>query len=802
MCAMQDDWSISAIPPGASTPLIGRAAELAELTSLLVGDTARLITVAGPAGVGKTRLAVAVLDATRGARRILWCPLATRSSVDEALVAIAHLLGASDPARLAEHLRATAPTPTLLALDNVEHLLALAPYLAALIGATPTLTILTTSRAPLRLAAERVVELRPLLVPDLGGPLTPAALHDLPSVALLVTRARAALPAFQLSPANAAAVAALCVHLDGLPLAIELAAARMATLSPQAIVDRLAARLDLLAGGLSDLPVRQQTLRRTLDWSYELLSPPAQRALAHLAVFSGGCDLTAAEAVCAPGEPGPITTLNALDELIRHRLVQRAGSPDDEPRYRMLETVQAYAREHLEAAGAAPVHARHAAHFLHLAEAGAEAAHDSDQGSWLARLTADHANLRVALAWLRDTDQIAPALRLAGALGWFWVARDDLHTARAWLDGLLADPRAAACPAPVRARALHMLGTVARHQAAYMVAAAAYESALALWEDAGAAGPAADVLCGLAETAYRRNAIADAEAAFARALAQSRAISDPRRVADALGGLARVAWARGDDREATAMQEEALVLRRSLGDRYGAAWSHCALGEVARGRGQLAQAAAQLEVSVALFAALGQRGPRALALQNLAFVRLAQGELAEAQGSFAETLAVWRAAGADHGVALSLVGLAGTALATGEAAQAARLLGAAKTLLDAIGGHLERSDAADYEQVDRRAQALLGTSFAAYASEGQITPLGELLTTAPAPVPAPVPALTERERAVLTLVARGLSNQAIAAQLAVSAQTVAVHLRAIYRKLAVHSRTAAVHTARTHALIQ
>jgi predicted ATPase/DNA-binding CsgD family transcriptional regulator len=789
------------IIPRPPTQLLGRAADLARVAALLRQPDAQLVTITGPGGVGKTRLALEVArrDGAFG-ERVYWCALAPLPAASEALASIGQLFGIADTANLAALLRSQLRAPTLLILDNAEHLPDLSPALAVLLEAAPALVLLVTSRAPLRLRAERVVALPPLPVPD-GADLSPEALLAIPSVALVLERARAVQPAFQLSPLNAGAVATLCARLDGLPLALELAAARLATFSPQAIVERLAQQLDLLAHDALDRPARQQTLRQTVAWSVRLLSAQARRVFAALAAFAGGWTLAAAEAICAEGGSPAPATLAALDELVRHSLVQRHEGADGEPRYGLLETIHAYARELLADLGDGP-HARHAAYFLGLAEAADAARAGSDQARWLATLAAEQANLERALAWYQAQGSRAHALRLAGALGWYWIALDHLPAGRAWLERLLEGGEATAGDEPARARALHMLGTIARHQGAYGPAAEAYTASLALWEGLGGFGEASDVACGLAEVAYRRDDRTAAEAAFTRALQHSRAAGDQRRLAAALSGIARIRWAAGDERAAAAMQAEALGLHESLDNAYGAAWSRCALGEIARGQGRFSLAARHFAASIAGFAALGQRGPRALALQNLAFVWLAQGEAERAADAFTETLALWRAGGASHGIALSLIGLAGVALEREEPRRAAGLLGAVEPHLATIGMHLERTDAADHARIVRRLQATLPEDQSAAArASGRATRLEELLNAPLSPLAEAAASLTERERSVLHLVALGRGNKQIAEQLALSPQTVAVHLRAIYRKLAVHSRTAAVAAARRSGLL-
>lgn len=780
------------MPARPPTPIVGRDEELAQIVALLARTETQLVTLTGPGGVGKTRLALAVAHHLGlHALDIRWCDLAALTTAGQALAAIGQRYGIGNVSQLGPLLRAFAPQPTLLILDNAEHLPDLAAPLAALLAEVPQLRLLVTSRAPLSLRAEQVFPVAPLPVPDPNAAATPDALLTLPSVALLVARAHATQPAFQLSPANAPAVAELCARLDGLPLALELAAARLTTLSPAGVLARLGpSSVSALALDAPDRPARHQTLRHTVTWSVTLLSPAAQHLFAALSVFADGWTLPAAEAVCA-APPLPVSAvLDALDALVRHSLVQRRDLPSGEPRYTMLATIHAVAAERLGDDDHG-LRARHAASFLTLAEAADTARFGPDQQGWLAALAAEQANLEQALEHYRATSQIAAALRLAGALGWFWIALDLLPAGRTWLATLLADPAASDAPAAPRARALQMLGTIARHQGDYDAAHAAYSASHALWEAEGALGPASDVACGLAEVAYRRNNLAVAAEEFTRAHRASQQAADERRVAAALGGLARVRWAARDDRTARHMQRDALARHEALGDAYGATWSRCALGEIARGERRYDRAAEELSVAVAGFAALGQRGPRALALQNLGFVHLALGACDQAAAIFSETLATWRCAGARHGIALSLVGLAGVALATGDATRAAQLLGAAEPHLEAIGGHLERTDAADLARIGGGVAAALPVpQRTAARAIGRGGPVDSLLQ--PGGAAPPAPALTERERAVLHLVARGHTNRAIAAQLNLSPQTVAVHLRALFRKLDVHSRTAAV----------
>jgi predicted ATPase/transcriptional regulator with XRE-family HTH domain len=471
------------IPP---TPLIGRAADVAAVREMLLRGDVRLLTLSGAPGIGKTRLSLQVATELRDAPSTLsppseqtgsgqafadgvyFIPLAPLSDPGLVIATIAQTLGVVERAgqsvreRLSAELR---EKQLLLLLDNVEHVLTAAPQLAELLAAAPRLTLLVTSRVALRLVGEQRFTVPPLAVPllplEAGGKmkgeadhasdaLHPASLIRYPSVALFVQRARALLPAFALTAANAPAIAAICRRLDGLPLAIELAATRINLFTPQELFARLEQRFALLTAGTLDMPTRQQTLRRAIDWSYELLNEDEQTLFRRLGVFVGGCTLDAIEAVLATEGRGrsdqsatavrspQSSALDGLAALIDKSLLQRKDGSDGRSRFTMLETIREYARERLAEAGELErAQERHLAYELALAEAAEPLLSTSDQQVGLARLEQDHDNLRAALDWAVDYDPEG-ALRLSGALAQFWLTRGHLSEGRQWIERALA----------------------------------------------------------------------------------------------------------------------------------------------------------------------------------------------------------------------------------------------------------------------------------------------------------------------------------------------------------------------------
>ena len=572
----------------------------------------------------------------------------------------------------------------------------------------------------------------PLPVPEPGQRLPPDRLTQYAAVALFVARACELRPDFALDDEeDAAAVAEVCRRLDGLPLAIELAAARVKLLPPGALLGVLERRLGLLTGGARDLPARQRTLGDAIAWSHDLLSPGEQALFRRLAVFAGGFTLAAAAAVAGPG--GAADVLEGLAALVDGSLVRRADGPALDvapgPRFAMLETIREYALERLDEGGEAEATRRaHARFFLALAEAAAPRLLGPEQAAWLGRLAAEHDNLRAALAWAiaRDPDQ---ALRLAGGLWRFWEVRGHLAEGRGWLERALAAGGAAP---RMRATALNGAGNLAWAQGDLARADELHAAALALRRELGDAGGVAASLSNLGLVAHVRGDLARAAALYDEALALDRERGDRAGIAGTLNNLADVARIRGQLGRAAALWAEALALRRELGDKRGVAAALDNLGLAVGAQGDLGRAAALHTEAVALQREVGDRQGLAHALNNLGGTVSARGDLARAAALYDEALALSVELGDRLGVARGLEGLAAAA-AGSRPHQTARLLGAAEALRESLGTPLPPGERAVHDRRVAEAHARLGAAaFAAAWGAGQALSLEEAVAAAQA----------------------------------------------------------------------
>jgi predicted ATPase/DNA-binding XRE family transcriptional regulator/tetratricopeptide (TPR) repeat protein len=591
-------------PPIPPTPLIGRRRELAELRRLLTAGGARLVTLTGPGGVGKTRLALE-LARSLGAEFPGGVTFIALTSVqDPALVlpTIAEAFGVRDAhgRLLSERIKqALRGQRRLLVLDNLELLLWAASPVAELLAGCPELSILATSRATLRLSGEQLYSVPPLATPRSGEPTTFTLLAASDAVALFDQRARAAIPDFRLTEANASAVAAICARVDGLPLAVELAAARVRMLSPETLLARLDAGIDLLTGGAQDNVPRLRSMRAAIAWSYDLLDPEEQALFRRLAVFADGFTLEAAEAVAdamAAAETAvpavPAFVLDGVASLIDKSLLAPQDGDARAPRLGMLATIQEFGRERLAATGEGEATRRaHADWFLGLAEDAWPAFRQrADQAFWLDRLEAERGNLRAALRWLDESGDAASLLRLAGALFWFWYIRGPLAEGRRWLERALA-AHAGQQPSAARARALVGAALLAHFQDDEAEARTWLELAEREARDLGDPWLLAFALLLLGIVAEDRGDYRHAGVRFAESLALFQRANDLANAGLALNHLGVAAWGEGDLQRATELCEEALALQRASNDAWGAANSLGYLGLLAGERGEHGRAA-------------------------------------------------------------------------------------------------------------------------------------------------------------------------------------------------------------------
>ncbi|MDQ5854100.1 MAG: tetratricopeptide repeat protein [Chloroflexota bacterium] len=638
--------------------LIGRERELAEVCALLARDDVGLVTLTGPGGTGKTRLGLQVATALLGdfPDGVWFVDLAPIS--DPALIpaTITVTLGLKETRgealteRLTTYLR---DKQILLVLDNFEQVVAAAPLVAELLNAAPRVKALVTSRSALHLYGEQEYPVPPLAVPDRSHPLPIEQLTQYGAIQLFIQRARSVKPDFQVTSTNAPATAEICACLDGLPLAIELAAARVKLFPPQALLGRLAQRLKLLTGGACDLPARHQTLRGAIDWSYHLLTPDEQTLFARLGVFVGGWTVAAAEAVCPGAGDDPGAVLDHLASLVDKSLVRQQEGLAGEPRFTLLETIREYALEHLEASGEAEALRRqHARYYLGWVEALQAQFRPAHQRALLAQVAAETSNLAAALEWTVDRDELDLGLRLVDALD-FWTMGAFVPAERALKQALLS--RHTTLPPRQRAQALGHLGRMAWYRGDYAQALAYLEEGLALCRDHG----------------------------------------DPAELAQMLRSVADVHREQGEYARAEPLYAEALARCEALGDTYGIAATYHARGELALLQGDYARALPLAQAALALFRELGVQWGIIHGLFNQGVAAQHLGDVAEARRSFQESLRLAQTLEHVKFIAVGLIGCAGVAVAaepqhghgTGDAERAIHLLGAAEARYAEMGQH-------------------------------------------------------------------------------------------------------------------
>lgn len=701
------------VPP---TPLLGREMELVALRQTFLQRGVRLLTLIGPPGVGKTRLALQVTADLRDylAAGALFVPLAALTDPALVISAIAEVAGVAEEggkSLAASVIAALREREILLVLDNFEHLLPAAPFVADLLAGLPGLRVLATSREALRLSGEHEFLVLPLPLPRDGAQddATSDTLGQNPAVALFVQRAQAVQPFFTLTADNAPAVAAICARLDGLPLAIELAAARAKLFTPQALLARLADRFALLTGGARDLPARQRTLLGALDWSYALLDPAEQHLLNHLAIFAGGCTVAAAAAVGSGPwtvDRGPWTavqssvhrppstvhgppstdTLDTLASLLDKSLVRQEAGHDGEPRFWMLETIREYGLGRLVTEGLEQVaRGRHTAYFAALAERCERQLQAAEQEAALAELGAEHDNLRAALAWAIGAGEAELAQRLVGLLAIFWHLRGFWGEGRAWAGRALAAGEAT--PREVRAGAHACAGFLAWGQSDFGAAREHLATSLVLARESG----------------------------------------DRSRCAFALGVLGLLELYAGDAAAAEPPLAESLTLYRGVAEPFGVAISLVRLGLVAAAQGRLAAASEDYAESLDLFRAIGNPWGIGISLTCLAELARVREDWAGAAGHYLESLRLLGELGSNWYYASALVGLASVIVARAEReggmaefVRAVALLGAAVSLLDGVGGRFQPPERADHDRIVTAARAALSDAdFAAAWANGR-----------------------------------------------------------------------------------
>jgi predicted ATPase/DNA-binding CsgD family transcriptional regulator len=657
----------------------------------------------------------------------------------------------------------------LLVLDNIEQVVAAAPELAGLLAGCPGLTLLVTSRETLRIEGEQEFPVPPLAVPDPARPLSPTELASCEAVAYFLQRARAVRPDFALTAENAPAIAEVCARLDGLPLAIQLAASRIKVLSPQALLARLSDRLTLLSRDARDVPVRLRTMRDAIAWSYDLLSPGEQLLFRRLSVFAGGCTLEAAAAVCLDGATD--SALDLLASLVDKSLLYRVVHPGGEPRFAMLETIRAYGLERLEAEGEAEATQRRMAAWLVELLAPAYRQHYGPAHRWWQDLLgAEQDNVRAVLAWAIERGEAETAQRIAHAAFPFWLVQGHLIEGRSWGERALAS---GPTPDAVRAGVLGVTGWIAHAQGDEHRGIELAEGSLALARRAG-------------------DGAITARGAFA---------------------LGVVKEDQGRFAEARALHEEALRIYRALDDEVWPPYVLNALGLVAYEQEELDRAAARFEEALGAFRASGTTYGAATALTNLAKVARARADYGRADALFVESLSLWWEHGDKPGIAGCLRGLARVAALTHRFERAARLFGAAEALREAIGAPPPQHHARYDQDVARVRTALGEAAFAAAWAAGRALPLPDVVSeamiapssmstpTSDAPRSAAQPSLTHRELEVLRLVREGLSNREIGERLFVSERTAQTHVQHILDKLGVGTRAVAAAYAVEHHLI-
>lgn len=702
------------ILPAQPNAFIGREREVDEARDLLLRQEVRLLSMTGPPGIGKTRLALQVAAGLKAelADGVFFVALAPVS--DPALVApaIALSLGLREASGepLDEVLRGyLRERQILLVLDNFEQVVAAKPLLMDLLAGAPRLKLLVTSRTLLRVYGEHEFPVPVMSLPGSPALSSPERLGEFEAVRLFVERARAARPTFALTEQNGPIVAEICARLDGLPLAIELAASRIKVLTPQAMLGRMGSRLKLLSGGPRTLSSRGQTLHDAIAWSYDLLEAAEKSLFRRLAVFVGGWSLEAAEQVCRIGsadggvrnEPYaetvstiPHSIIDALESLADHSLVRREDG-SDESRFRMLETIREYALERLlESGEAVEVRGRYVAFYRDMVEEAEPQIQGAEQGTWLDRLEVEHGNIRAALELSLGSGDVETAARISSALRRFWYLHGHMSEGRRWLEQVLA---AGELPPGLHARVLHGLGTLTWSQGEYEAARTHFRASLEISRELDDKHGVANMLHNLAVAALPLGEYDEAQALHEESMQLFRELGDRWSIALSLANLGLVALNRGEYERAHDLLEESLALRRDLGEKQSVAQSLNNLGIVVRCRGDYARAYSLHAEGLAIFTELGDGWSIALSHAHLGLAALGQGDNSTASGHFIRGVRIGDELGARQVIAPCLEGLAGVSARTGKG-DAALLFGAAEAIRESTGAPIAPADRPDYER--------------------------------------------------------------------------------------------------------
>ena len=718
--------------PVQRTGFVGREKEISAAKELLLREDVRLVTVTGPGGIGKSRLAVQVasdlVEHFQGG--IYFVPLASLNdpglvgSVIVQTLKIRESGGQSPIETLKQNFKESMRSPMLLLLDNFEHLIQAAPTVAELLTIDPAIKILVTSRAALHVYGEHEFPVPPLAIPDSPATLPLEVLSHYPALALFVQRAAAAKPGFALHRENASSITEICARLDGLPLAIELAAARVKVLSLSSMRIRLKSRLELLTGGARDMPQRQQTLRSAIDWSYDLLSAAEQKLFRRLSVFAGGCTLEAAEAVCDAKADLGWNLLDGMESMVNKSLVQQIEQSNGELRFMMLETIREYALEKLESSGEGAFTKRaHAAYYLVLAEEDAPEQAGTGEAEWLERLALENDNFRAALERLTDAGDAEWGLRLGAALFHFWEAGEHPAEGRDRLRKVL-DLAGAAAPTQARARALFAAGVLASEQGDYASGYRLHKESLEISRMLGDKQGAAVYLNGMAVTARNHGDIPAARTLFEESLLLWRELGDQKSIARSLSNLANVAILQGDSGTARSLHAECSAIFNQIGDRAGAAWSLNYQGDIARDQLDPVSARTLYEQALSAFRAIGDRWGIAGTLADLGSLALQQRDYPTAHAMYRESVTNFQALGHKSGIARLLECFASLAAAQLEAERSLRLAGAAAALRQNIGVRLAPVEQAKLETaLEPARQEMTNEAGATAWLEGWATPV-------------------------------------------------------------------------------